>query len=211
MHGASIHGWGSAPIPDPTLLVVDGFDPASKRFLYRVNPRFGVPSQGAAAITSPFRVSLDVSFTLNGNVQHAQIAYWLRSPKGRPGQRPPSDTILSRMIAQGVAPASPYTWIIVNSDSLLLSDEQLRSVIDARTRFSTAVDSVWRALADDLAARPDKYDPDVVQKRIDSANTAVYTDLTRRQGAILSRILTPIQLRLLPASIARAVGSLTPP
>jgi hypothetical protein len=211
MHGASIHGWGSAPIPDPTLLVVDGFDPASKRFLYRVNPRFGVPSQGAAAITSPFRVSLDVSFTLNGNVQHAQIAYWLRSPKGRPGQRPPSDTILSRMIAQGVAPASPYTWIIVNSDSLLLSDEQLRSVIDARTRFSTAVDSVWRALADDLAAMPEKYDPDVVQKRIDSANTAVYTDLTRRQGAILSRILTPIQLRLLPASIARAVGSLTPP
>ena len=33
-------GWGSPAIPDPTLLVPRGFDPAAKRFKYDVSARF---------------------------------------------------------------------------------------------------------------------------------------------------------------------------
>src|SRR6185437_6191269 len=42
LHGSTnLHGWGAASFPDPTLLVVRGYDPQANRFLYDVNPRFG--------------------------------------------------------------------------------------------------------------------------------------------------------------------------
>src|SRR3989454_10830096 len=39
--GAHLHGWGYATAPDPVLLYARGFDPATNRFRYEVNGRFG--------------------------------------------------------------------------------------------------------------------------------------------------------------------------
>jgi hypothetical protein len=41
-HGNNnLRGWGQFAFPDPTLLAVRGFDPATQRYKYDVNQRFG--------------------------------------------------------------------------------------------------------------------------------------------------------------------------
>ena len=53
VHGGDhLRGWGLPAAPDPILYYVRGFDPAAKRFIYDVNPRFGNtrPSVSAKAL-----------------------------------------------------------------------------------------------------------------------------------------------------------------
>ncbi|HEV8151016.1 MAG TPA: hypothetical protein VGP61_12590, partial [Gemmatimonadales bacterium] len=64
-HGADqLHGWGQLARPSSTLLSVRGFDPASGRFLYVVNERFGATSAGATAIRIPFQIGFQLRYTL---------------------------------------------------------------------------------------------------------------------------------------------------
>ncbi|OLB54807.1 MAG: hypothetical protein AUI13_11095 [Gemmatimonadetes bacterium 13_2_20CM_2_69_23] len=68
LHGtAKLHGWGYATAPDPVLLYVRGFDPASARFRYAVNGRFGASSAGNGGVTVPFQIGLQARLTLGPN------------------------------------------------------------------------------------------------------------------------------------------------
>ena len=65
VHGAEhLHGWGQLARPSSALLSVRGFDPASARYLYTVNERFGATGAGATAIRNPFQVGIQVRYTL---------------------------------------------------------------------------------------------------------------------------------------------------
>src|SRR5207302_432552 len=64
---AKLHGWGYATAPDPVLLYVRGFDPASARFRYAVNGRFGASSAGNGGVTVPFQIGLQARLTLGPN------------------------------------------------------------------------------------------------------------------------------------------------
>ncbi len=65
VHGTDkIHGWGQTIRPSSTLLSVHGFDPASGRFLYTVNERFGATSAGSNAVRIPFQLGLQLRYTL---------------------------------------------------------------------------------------------------------------------------------------------------
>src|SRR5262245_61518500 len=65
VHGsANAHGWGLTLRPDPTLLYVSGFDPATHQFSYLVNERFGATGSGANAIRSPFQIGIQARLTL---------------------------------------------------------------------------------------------------------------------------------------------------
>ena len=65
LHGSSgLHGWGSAPIVDGTLYTVRGFDPATQRFVYQVNPRFGSTNPTFNTLRTPFRMTLDHSHVI---------------------------------------------------------------------------------------------------------------------------------------------------
>src|SRR3989440_6398583 len=68
LHGAgNLHGWGYASAPDPVLLSVRGFDPATARFRYAVNGRFGASSAGNGGVTVPFQIGLLARLTLGPN------------------------------------------------------------------------------------------------------------------------------------------------
>ena len=55
LHGENrIHGWGQFAFPDPRLLVVRGFNPQSRSYIYDVNQRFGNTSQSVSAARNPF-------------------------------------------------------------------------------------------------------------------------------------------------------------
>jgi hypothetical protein len=65
VHGVdNLHGWGQTVRPSSSLLSVHGFDPASGRFLYTVNERFGATAVGTNAIRIPFQIGLQLRYTL---------------------------------------------------------------------------------------------------------------------------------------------------
>lgn len=208
LHGGDhLHGWGLPAAPDPTLYFVRGFDPAANRFLYEVNPRFGNTRPSVAALYNPFRITLDVSFSINGNVQKQQLSVYLRPTRGAPGQRPPADTILKRLHSTGASPVSAYYWIIANADSLLLSPEQLTAATAGAARRAAWIDSTYAALAKELAALPENYDADAAMQRVQRVNQSIF-QWPESESAFLRGLLTPIQLRLLPSMLA---SMLAPP
>jgi hypothetical protein len=202
LHGGSrLRGWGAPAYPDPTLYVVRGFDPTTQRFTYEVNPRFGNTRPSLGALLNPFRVTLDFAFTLNGNIARQQLEIYTRPTRGAPGVRPPADTILRRMLPNGPAPIVLFSWIIANADSLLLTRTQLADIRSAQAAARAKTDSIYKGLSVELEKLPADYDPDLV--------TAHIADVRRLQtnssevGAIVSRVLSRIQIALLPPQYLR--------
>jgi len=68
-HGAAHRlGWGYATTPDPVLLYVRGFDPATQAFRYAVNGRFGSLASAGGGIIVPFQIALQGRLTLGPSV-----------------------------------------------------------------------------------------------------------------------------------------------
>ena len=56
LHGENkLHGWGQSAAPSNQLLFVRGFDPATRRYLYDVNQRFGATAVSQTASARPSR------------------------------------------------------------------------------------------------------------------------------------------------------------
>ncbi|HYS51001.1 MAG TPA: hypothetical protein VEM33_03925, partial [Burkholderiales bacterium] len=53
-----------ATTPDPVLLYVRGFDPATRGFRYAVNGRFGSLQSAGGGIIVPFQIALQGRLTL---------------------------------------------------------------------------------------------------------------------------------------------------
>ncbi len=67
-HGADgIRGWGQAARPDGTLLYVQGFDPLTQQFQYRVNERFGATGIQGNAVRIPFQIGIQARLSLGPN------------------------------------------------------------------------------------------------------------------------------------------------
>ncbi len=195
-HGDRLRGWGAPALPDPVLYQVRGFDPATQRFRYTVNPRFGDTRPSATASRVPFRATLDVSLDLGRPMGEQQLDKWLRPGRaGRKGDKLTADDLKKRY-ARNVP--DPYKGILQESDSLLLTRPQADSVTAFQTRFNARMDSLWTPLAEYLAGLPDHFDPKEALKRQEAAIDAAW-ELTRTDvQAMLPRVLTPTQLRVLP-------------
>jgi len=82
LHGSDdLHGWGQTVRPSTTLLSVRGFDPATNRYVYTVNERFGATSAGSNAIRIPFQVGIQLRYTLG----QSGFAGAFGGGRGRPG------------------------------------------------------------------------------------------------------------------------------
>src|SRR2546426_3003982 len=78
--GAHLHGWGYATAPDPVLLYARGFDPATNRFRYEVNGRFGTTASASSGVTVPFQIAFQ------GHLAIGPLRLRARpSPGARPG------------------------------------------------------------------------------------------------------------------------------
>ena len=203
LHGGDhLRGWGLPAAPDPILYYVRGFDPTRTRFIYDVNPRFGNTRPSLGAVLHPFRVTVDISFTLNGNVAKQQVMVYLRPTRNAPGARPPADTILRRLRSTGISAASPYYWLLANADSLLLSPEQLNALTAGQARRTATIDSTYKALSVELATLPAEFDADAVVKRVQVVNSSIF-QWPANEAAFLRSVLTPIQVRLLPTGFEK--------
>lgn len=197
LHGSDhLRGWGSPAIPDPVLYNVRGFDATNDRFRYDVNPRFGNTSPANTILRSPFRVTLDVRLDLGTPLPQQQLSRWLKPGRaGRPGPKL-SAAELKRRYARNVP--DPYAGILQETDSLLLTREQVEAIQSVQKVYVQRMDSLWTSLANYLASLGDKFNGAEALKRQESATDDAW-ELSRLDvQKNLPTILSPVQLQLLP-------------
>ena len=103
-----------------------------------------------------------------------QLNIYLRPTRSAPGQRPPADTIFKRLRSTVVPPASPYGWILANSDSLLLSPDQANALNADAARYYARIDSTYHGFAVELAGLPANYNADAALQRMNQFNNTLY-------------------------------------
>lgn len=180
--------------PDPVLYIVRGFDTTAKRFRYDVNPRFGGRRAELEGSGGPFRVTIDMSFTLHPPLPEQQVARWLRP--ARAGDRPRDVEQIVRRYRPTVP--NPYTSILENSDSLLLSPEQTQAIRELENEFRTRSDSAWRSFAEYVRSLPADFRTSDVLRAQDAVTSAVWEMARTGVQARIPDVLTSAQIELLP-------------
>jgi hypothetical protein len=197
LHGSDhLRGWGTQPFADPVLYNVRGFDAANSRFVYQVNPRFGTTNPALNTLRAPFRLTLDVSMTLGRPSTEQQLERWLNPGRaGRAGPKLTADELVKRYIR---TVPDPYASILTESDSLLLTREQLESARSAQTHWTELMTAHWKKLADYLAGLPEVYDVSDAYKHQEDASDEGWAKSWADVHEQLPRLLSPVQLTLLP-------------
>jgi hypothetical protein len=129
---------------DPNLLYVDGFNPDTREFRYRVNQQFG---EGQARryrnrrFSGPFQVKVGVSLELGGPRRRSLAEQLGLERRGEKGQDAPltEEEVKTRLHALVRDPVAP---ILRMRDSLLLTEEQVDSIESIQARFQTESDSL---------------------------------------------------------------------
>jgi hypothetical protein len=198
LHGGNLKGWGTPSFPDRVLYYVRGFDSTAKRYVYEVNPRFGNTRPSATTLRVPFRITLDASMSFGPSIDEQQITRMLRNGRnGNPGPRLDSAAIVRRYC--GNLP-DWYNEIIQQADSLLLTRDQADALRAARATYLERIRGHWGRFAAHLAAIPDSYDADALAKEQSDATNQAW-DIARDEAqATLPKILTPVQLKILPGN-----------
>jgi hypothetical protein len=163
LHGsAGARGWGLMTRPDNTLLYVTGFDPATRRYSYQVNERFGATYGSATAFRPPFQVGLQVRMTV-GPDRMRQALDAMRAGGGRGvmmmgGPGGPGGELRGAAIAPaemlnrlaGALP-NPAQVVLEMRDSLKLDSGQIALLTPVRdslaARNDQRVDSLRRVIA----------------------------------------------------------------
>lgn len=230
-HGASgAKGWGLRSQPDPTLLFVTGFDPATNAFTYAVNERFGATRSDAQAFRAPFQIGIQARLSL-GPDRVRDAVDRLRGagrggggaarggglPGGRGGfggGRPGAgfggggftpDNFLERF--RSLLP-NPAGLVLDLRDSVELTDAQVVVLTALRDTITAAIDSIAAELQTALEEAGPAQNPrallDVMRPYTEDARAILLRRVETVRG-----ILTPEQWERLPAPM-RNMGRFGP-
>jgi len=197
LHGDNLHGWGTPAFPDRVLYYVRGYDTLSQRFKYEINPRFGDTRPLATTLRVPFRMTVDVRVDLSRNGEEQQIERILKPGRGgNGGVKLDSTAILKRYC--GNLP-NWYNDLLREVDSLLLTRDQVEAIRTAQADYSARITAHWAKWSADLASLPDNFDAADLLKRQNKLILDAWEIARQEARTVLPRILTPVQLRLLPS------------
>jgi hypothetical protein len=196
LHGRNnLHGWGQFPQPDPTLLVVRGFDPVAQTFHYSVNPQFGQPL-GGGILRTAFRIALQARITLGADPQYQPLMRAITAGFGS------SEATIRRQLATKLnnVPALILQLAAADTGALGLALKQradLQGVADSLTpKFQAAIDSLTIELMQmGPVTAPRRA---LLQQRSEYARSLVEAGLARTR-----EIVTPSQWSKLPAWLVR--------
>jgi len=193
--GNSALGWASGDYPlNPTLLYVDGFDPSTRQFHYRVNQNFGYggrrSTQGANYV-APFQLVLGAKVDIGGPPRD-QMARGLGivPDSGAP-------TLTQSQVREKLhsLTADPTKMVLDMRDSLLLSEAQVARLDSIGAEFRARIDTVLAPLAvwivehdahlrdAELTSRLSKYQPRIQQcmlAEVDVADDALTPEQRKR-------------------------------
>ncbi|MCU0635814.1 MAG: hypothetical protein MUE41_13145 [Gemmatimonadaceae bacterium] len=146
VHGREgMRGWGSAPVIDPTLLVPRGFDAATRRFRYDVNPRFAETRPAGTLTRDPFRVVLDVRINMSRDFAVQSLARAIEPVRvNRRWERRGEDSLTAFYLRRTTSLARA---IIRETDSLFLAPEQVARLQVIDSVFGVKTRALYRPLA----------------------------------------------------------------
>jgi len=200
LHGNNdLRGWGQFAFPDPTLLAVRGFDPATQRYKYDVNQRFGSTLPALTAVRAPVTVTAMMRFDLGPTRERQALTQQLDRGRTLRGTKLP-EGVLKLMYGNGAVP-NPLATILRQADTLELTGPQADSVATMNRRYVISLDSIWSPVAKYLAALPDSYNKDEAYSRYQRAREAS-VDMLIKIVPDIKRLLTPEQRRKLPTFIS---------
>jgi hypothetical protein len=191
VHGDHSVGWGSSADLDPVAFRVSGFDAANRRFIYRPNPAFG----RARASASSYRVGFTVAIDLSQPPNAQSLQRFLSPGRGfNPGPRLSADTIAQQF---GRTVVDVYDMVLVQSDSLLLRQNQIDSLLAWQPEYRRTLAAMWGALGHDLAGLDDGYDAKAALARTDSVTDEAWA-VAQQHARRIFVLLDPLQQALLP-------------
>lgn len=203
LHGSgALHGWGSAPVVDATLYQVRGFDAAAQRFVYQVNPRFGASNPAFTTLRTPFRMTLDVRVDYGRSQAEQTLELNLRVKPPLVGTRATSDSLAARFMRNGFSDI--YRAALQLADSLALTRTQADRMQAEQRVLASKADTIYGALAHELAALPPNYDVAGALKLVTAANDSMWAAIYAEKPFI-QRLLTPGQQRRLPGGLREMV------
>jgi hypothetical protein len=197
MHGDDVRGWGQQIMPDPSLLFVRGFDPATKRFKYEVNQRFGSTRPTQSTVRQLPLVSLRVQMDIGTPRERQVLSQQLNQGRGRPG------TKLTAPMLKSLGSASipnPMSLILQQPDSLKLTRKQADSLAVLSRLFTQRADALWSPVARYLESLPNDYDGGEAYERYVAAREQT-VDYLMTLVPDVKKLLTGSQKRKLPMQI----------
>lgn len=193
--GNSLRGWGSPAVVDPVLLIPRGFDAGNGRFRYDVNPRFADTRPGRMPLRNPFRIVIDFSFSLSTPYDLQQLRRAVEPVRGPAGEwrRRSADSLAAFYLSRT---SDIYRLLLSESDSLLLTSDQIAALQRADSVYSRDVRSLYIPLGEFLA----RGQGGAGKAELDSAQATdkAYWKIFWRQPEMAGEILTPVQRELIP-------------
>jgi hypothetical protein len=192
-----LRGWGQQAIPDATLLYVRGFDPATRRFKYEVNPRFGNTSPSTNAIRAPVVFTAIVRFDVGPTRERQTLTQQL--DRGRRDDSPKmSEAFLKSFYGSGGGLYNPLAAILRVADTVGLSGPQADSLSVLNRLYSRKLDVIWAPIVKDLASLPNDYDAGTAYRRYVVGRRET-VDYLSELAPLARGLLTDDQLRRLPS------------
>ncbi|HTE44501.1 MAG TPA: hypothetical protein VK636_04565, partial [Gemmatimonadaceae bacterium] len=174
IHGsANLRGWSGSGMPDPTLLLVDGFDPSRREYQYTVNRRFGSTRPSDTNLLVPFRAIISARIEVGPPLQHQEFDRFRSMDALRNNlSAAPVDSLRVRL-AETVADG--YRVLLRNRDSLLLTESQADSLRAADAAYRVRTDSIWQQLAEWIGRQdPHRLDFGQIRRQVDDAAGRVW-------------------------------------
>lgn len=200
LHGSNnLRGWGQPSFPDQSLLYVRGFDPATQRYKYEVNQRFGSSNQALGAFRLPVTLTAMLRFDIGPTRERQLLTQQLDRGRTTQGQKV-AEPLLRAIYSSGGIP-NPMATILRQQDSLKLTSAQADSVAVLNRMYSIRNDAIWSPVAKYFAELPDNYDHSLAYDRYMQARKATI-DLLMKIAPDIKDLLTPEQRRKLPAFVA---------
>jgi hypothetical protein len=185
--------------PDAALLFVRGFNPATNNYSYEVNRRFGATDPARNAFRLPTTLTAMVRVDVGPTRERQTLTQQLDRGRRTSGDRLPEP--LFRAMYNGGGLPNPLATILRQQDSLKLTSKQADSIATLNRWYGTRIDSIWSPVAKYFGELPNRYDDGDAYDRYLAARRAS-VDLLTRLGPQVKGLLTPEQLRKLPAFIA---------
>ena len=196
-----LRGWGQTTMPDAQLLYVRGFEsvtPAGPRFRYEVNRRFGATDPSLNPFRAPVTLTAMLRFDIGPTRERQMLTQQLDRGRRTGGSKAP-EMLLRAMFGNGGIP-NPLATILREQDTLKLSSGQADSIATMNRQYVIKLDGIWSPIVREFTNLPDDYDHDEVYHRYIVARRQT-VDLLRSLAPQVKGILTPEQLRRLPAFV----------
>jgi hypothetical protein len=186
------------PSVDPTLLYVDGFDPATQQFRYRVNQQFGDRrTQQAAATRAPFQVFLKGQLTFGFPARNRLVKMLFSSQGDAPITQQSARAQLLRLTA------NPLATVLELRDSLDLSSQQIATLKQQELYFQQQADSIYTPLVKLLVDKQQKISDRDLMTQLGPIRFALEVLMKQMIEKKVAAVLDVSQQQLLPHDLKR--------